>query len=217
MARRKKEPKNVHRENIASAAQSLFMQKGPEATSMDDIAKAAGYSKATLYVYFENKEEIIGILVLESMKKLYVYISDALEKQVPARERYDLICQGLVQYQEEFPFYFKTALDKINIGFENNTYLPEEKETYRIGEQINDKIKQFLNISIAEGEIREDIKIMPTIFTFWGMLSGFIQTAVNKEDYIAQEMKLSKQEFLEYGFDTLYRSIENIEGKEFIA
>lgn len=24
---------------------------------MDDIAKAAGYSKATLYVYFENKEE----------------------------------------------------------------------------------------------------------------------------------------------------------------
>ena len=33
----------------------LFMEKGIAATSMDDIAKAAGYSKATLYVYFENK------------------------------------------------------------------------------------------------------------------------------------------------------------------
>lgn len=27
---------------------------------MDDIAKAAGYSKATLYVYFINKEEYIS-------------------------------------------------------------------------------------------------------------------------------------------------------------
>ncbi len=71
MARRKKEPRSVHREKIASAASVLFMDKGIVATSMDDIAKAAGYSKATLYVYFENKEEIVGILVLDSMKKLY--------------------------------------------------------------------------------------------------------------------------------------------------
>ena len=58
MARRKKEPKSVHRSNIASAASMLFMKKGITVTSMDDIAKAAGYSKATLYVYFKNKEEI---------------------------------------------------------------------------------------------------------------------------------------------------------------
>ena len=43
MARRKKEPKIVHREKIASAASALFMNKGIAATSMDDIAKAAGY------------------------------------------------------------------------------------------------------------------------------------------------------------------------------
>ena len=79
MARRKKEPKSVHREKIASAASVLFMERGIAATSMDDIAKAAGYSKATLYVYFENKEEIVGILVLDSMKKLYHYIASALE------------------------------------------------------------------------------------------------------------------------------------------
>ena len=76
MGRRKKEPRSVHRENIASSASALFMEKGIAATSMDDIAKAAGYSKATLYVYFENKEEIISILVLESMKKLHIFCTD---------------------------------------------------------------------------------------------------------------------------------------------
>lgn len=208
MARRKKEPKSVHRENIAAAASALFMEKGITATSMNDIAKAAGYSKATLYVYFENKEEIIGFLVLDSMKKLYSYITSALEQQEATKTRYDLICRGLVLYQEEFPFYFKMVLDKINIDFESRNYLPEEKETYQIGEEINEKLKDFLVSGTKRGDLRDDLKIMPTIFHFWGMLSGLIQFASNKEEYIENVLHLSKNQFLEYGFDMLYRSIE---------
>ena len=207
MARRKKEPKSVHREKIASAASVLFMERGIAATSMDDIAKAAGYSKATLYVYFENKEEIVGILVLDSMKKLYHYIVSALEQQETTKEQYNFICRGLVQYQEEFPFYFKMVLDKINIDFESHDYLPEEKETYQIGEEINEKIKEFLISGINKGDLRSDLKIMPTIFIFWGMLSGLIQLAENKEEYIKKAMGLSKVKFLEPGFHMLYCSI----------
>ena len=181
MGRRKKEPRSAHREKIAAAASVLFMEKGIAATSMDDIAKAAGYSKATLYVYFKNKEEITGILVLDSMKKLYGYISSALEQQETTRTKYDLICNGLVRYQEEFPFYFKMVLDKININFESQDYLPEEKETYHIGEKINGKLKDFLISGIEKGDLRDNLEIMPAIFNFWGMLSGIIQLATNKE------------------------------------
>ena len=193
MARRKKEPKSVHRENIAAAASALFMEKGITATSMNDIAKTAGYSKATLYVYFENKEEIIGFLVLDSMKRLYSYITSALEQQEETKARYDMICRGLVLYQEEFPFYFRLVL---------------EKETYQVGEEINEKIKDFLVSGMKKGDLRDDIKIMPAIFQLWGMLSGLIQLAANKEEYIEKTMHLSKIQFLEYGFDMLYHSIE---------
>lgn len=207
MGRRKKEPRSVHRENIASAASVLFMEKGIAETSMDDIAKAAGYSKATLYVYFENKEEIVGILVLGSMKKLYEYIASALAQQESTKSRYELICRGLVRYQEEFPFYFDMALSKINIDFENRDYLPEEKETYRVGEEINEKLRDFLTAGMENGELRDDLEIMPAIFHFWGMLSGMIQLAANKEAYIEKAMGLSKGQFLDYGFSMLYRSI----------
>lgn len=207
MGRRKKEPRSVHRENIVSAASTLFMERGIAATSMDDIAKAAGYSKATLYVYFENKEEIVGILVLNSMKKLYDYISSALIQHKNTKARYDFICRGLVQYHEEFPFYFKMVLDKINIDFESKAYLPEEKETYHIGEEINEKIKTFLLSGMEKGDLRNDLDIMPAIFNFWGMLSGIIQLAANKEEYIKKSIGLSKIKFLEYGFSLVYRSI----------
>ncbi len=207
MGRRKKEPRSVHRENIASAASALFMEKGIAATSMDEIAKAAGYSKATLYVYFKNKDEIVGIIVLNSMKKLYDCISSALARRETTRERYDLICRGLAQYQEEFPFYFRMALDRIDIDFEGRDYLPEEKETYQIGERINEKIKSFLITGMEKGDLRGDLEIMPVIFNFWGMLSGIIQLAANKEEYIQKSMGLSKKQFMEYGFSIVYDSI----------
>lgn len=207
MGRRKKEPGSVHRENIASAASALFMEKGITATSMDDIAQAAGYSKATLYVYFENKEEIVSILALHSMKKLFDYISSALAQHESTEEKYRFICLGLVQYQEEFPFYFKMVLDKINIDFESRDCLPEEKETYQIGEELNDQVRIFLLSGMEKGDLRGDLEIMPAIFNFWGMLSGIIQLAANKEEYIKKAMNLSKKEFLEYGFSLVYRSI----------
>jgi hypothetical protein len=99
------------------------------------------------------------------------------------------------------------ALSKINIDFENRDYLPEEKETYRVGEEINEKLRDFLTAGMENGELRDDLEIMPAIFHFWGMLSGMIQLAANKEAYIEKAMGLSKGQFLDYGFSMLYRSI----------
>ena len=99
------------------------------------------------------------------------------------------------------------VLDKINIDFENHDYLPEEKETYQVGEEINEKIKHFLLSGMEKGDLRDDLKIMPAIFNFWGMLSGIIQLAANKEEYIKKSMGLSKKQFLEYGFSLVYHSI----------
>ena len=57
------------------------------------------------------------------------------------------------------------------------------------------------------GDLRSDLEIMPAIFNFWGMLSGIIQLAVNKEEYIKKSMNLSKEQFLEYGFSLVYNAI----------
>lgn len=205
MGRRVKAPRGAHRAAIAAAARELFQARGIGAVSMDDIARAAGYSKATLYVYFANKEEIVGVLVLESMQKLAAYLGDALESGSTARERYEGICRGLCRYQEEFPFYFHLALQRIETAPDRAS--PEERETYRVGEEINEIMARFLREGMEAGELRRDLAVLPTIFAFWGMLSGLIQMAAGKEAYIRQSMGLSKEAFLESGFWTLYRAV----------
>jgi AcrR family transcriptional regulator len=51
------------RRQIVDGARSVFMTRGFDAASMGDIAKAAGVSKGTLYVYFKDKDELFAAIV----------------------------------------------------------------------------------------------------------------------------------------------------------
>jgi len=53
------------REQILDGARKLFLAEGFDAASMGDIARAAGVSKGTLYVYFDSKEILFAELVRE--------------------------------------------------------------------------------------------------------------------------------------------------------
>jgi len=54
---------NAKRRQIVEGARGVFLSRGFDAASMADIAKAAGVSKGTLYVYFKDKDELFAEIV----------------------------------------------------------------------------------------------------------------------------------------------------------
>ena len=52
---------------ILDAALKVFAEKGYAGARMDDIARRAGVTKGTIYLYFENKEAVFKSLVRESI------------------------------------------------------------------------------------------------------------------------------------------------------
>lgn len=56
---------SAKRRQIVQGAREIFLARGFDAASMSDIARAAGVSKGTLYVYFENKEQLFQAIVHE--------------------------------------------------------------------------------------------------------------------------------------------------------
>jgi AcrR family transcriptional regulator len=56
---------NAKRRQIVEGARSIFLAQGFDAASMNDIARTAGVSKGTLYVYFTNKEQLFQAIVRE--------------------------------------------------------------------------------------------------------------------------------------------------------
>lgn len=55
---------------ILSFAESLFMQRGIRAVSMDDIAVGLGMSKKTLYQYFADKDELVDAVVAAHLARM---------------------------------------------------------------------------------------------------------------------------------------------------
>jgi len=56
---------NAKRRQIVDGARQVFLARGFDAASMADIAKVAGVSKGTLYVYFKDKLELFAAIVQE--------------------------------------------------------------------------------------------------------------------------------------------------------
>lgn len=54
---------SAKRRQIIEGARQVFMAEGFDAASMNEIARAAGVSKGTLYVYFQNKEQLFEAIV----------------------------------------------------------------------------------------------------------------------------------------------------------
>jgi len=59
---------NAKRRQILEGARRIFLAEGFDAASMNVIAKAAGVSKGTLYVYFKSKEELFEAIVEEQCR-----------------------------------------------------------------------------------------------------------------------------------------------------
>ena len=55
------------KENIFGETVKLFSEQGYNATTMRQIASAAGVNEATIYIYFDNKEALMDEILLFSI------------------------------------------------------------------------------------------------------------------------------------------------------
>lgn len=58
----RQQPAEVRRRRILDAAASLLVKQGLHETSMDDVARAAGVAKGTVYIYFPSRSELLAAL-----------------------------------------------------------------------------------------------------------------------------------------------------------
>src|SRR5476649_2745087 len=75
------------KDDILKEAQKLFQQFGVKKTTMEDIAKAIGKGKSTLYYYYCSKEEIFDAVVLKETGEVFNCVKLAVERAGSAEEK----------------------------------------------------------------------------------------------------------------------------------
>jgi AcrR family transcriptional regulator len=75
------------RVEVLKASRTLFQRFGLFKTTMEDIAKAVGKGKSTLYYYYESKDEIFDAVIREDMQEVFSQVKAAVEKACTAEEK----------------------------------------------------------------------------------------------------------------------------------
>ncbi len=66
------------RELLLGVAKKIFAERGFQSTTMDDIAKEAGFTKPILYQYFESKTDLYHEIVTQTAQKLIEKLASAV-------------------------------------------------------------------------------------------------------------------------------------------
>src|SRR5574341_1099972 len=102
-----------NRQIIMQAAQELFSLKGFEQTTMSDIAQSAEIAAGTIYLYFENKEELFYALIQEGMRELLVNLKNAVSAEKKPDRKLHLLIQIPFEFFEKNRDFYKIYLREL--------------------------------------------------------------------------------------------------------
>lgn len=197
----------THRDLIAEIADRLFRRLGYQQTTMSRIATEGGYSKATLYQYFSSKDEILLLLLLEKMRELYRSLRSALEAQPEATAAYFALCRELVLFSRKNPLYFEQMISLLTSNREVPLPSPTREAILEEQERICDLTASMLNRGILAGVFREELLSAPSGMVLWTALTSIVQFASQGESGLFRRTDMSEDDFLQYAFDLLSRSL----------
>ncbi len=159
------------RDQILDGARSCFLRLGFEAASMNEITAEAGVSKGTIYVYFQNKEELFNSLIERERSALLA---------VAASELND--ARSVAEALQRFGVATTTKLT-------SNDVIRAQRIVLAVAERMPDLatrffgpdpfsgivvLKTYLDAKVASGELRiEDTELAARQFIELSMASSF--------------------------------------------
>ncbi len=136
---------------ILAAARRLLEEEGVEGASMARIAKAAGVSEATVYKYFENKQELMNHVLLdwampyiETMAAEFAHVSGV-------QSRLRLIAIRYLRSMGETPKLHRVYYQELRWSDYQGSLL------HKLNQRFANTVTTAVEEGIRDGELRADV------------------------------------------------------------
>ena len=140
------EYKDIAKKKIIDAAYSIFYKKGYHDSTMEDIAKEVGVSKASLYSYFKSKDEILQTTSNQNLNESFNHIFE----DGNSLESLEMLYNNMIN--------FKGAL---HLNFEITALSSHNKNIRTINRDLYEKkldiLTKFVEKQLDNDNIRKDI------------------------------------------------------------
>lgn len=187
IAERREDEKERRRAEILDAAEALYIKKGWDAVTVEQVARSARLSRALIYVYFHDKLDLLFAIGARAMRLLHERFAAAIAMRAPGIDQIEAIGRAYVGYAAEFPHYFDFCS-----RFQSHPIAPDsstnEGACKLAGDAVLGTVVQAIEAGLRDGSIRRDVGD-PRMFalTLWAFTHGIIQVATAKAADLARQ------------------------------
>lgn len=138
------------KDRILLGAQELFFKYGIKSVTMDDIAKHLAISKKTIYQFFEDKNEVVVMLMKLELKKNEQEFGDLQKKSSNVIEEiFHIMDHVTVMFTKTNP----------NVFYDLQKYHPAAWKMFKDFKEkcMTEMVERSIQKGIADGLVREDI------------------------------------------------------------
>lgn len=169
--------------SILSAAEKIIKTKGYTAMTMDDVARVACLSKATVYKYISSKDQILFEIVCRYLNEEEAKIRRVVDSRGAAAEKLRAIIKSTVHLQRaKSNISHMLRLDKATLKFMRLVFKVDGKAGNKHFQKNVNYIKQkkmelenlfakIIEEGVASGEFRQ-VDPMETVFFIASLLTG---------------------------------------------
>lgn len=187
---KQQEKSKIMQEKILFTAQKLFLSKGYEETTLDDIIAESNSSKGALYHHFKSKQDILKSMIEYFIGELNQYIQTlAMDKSMNTKQKISNMILYFNENKTQQMFINNQWLEKVPFAFLYST-----KNTLST---LTDYFEMIICQGIANNEYsceypREIASILLLLFDIWldPNLSEMSMDEVSKKiDFILEFLK----------------------------
>ncbi len=150
----------ARRQYIMDAIIPLIETHPIGAISMEDIAKAASYTKKTLYAYFKSREEIFFCIYNNDLKKRWQYQQEEIKVAETGMNKLIIWSYCFYDFCKSTPHFLKLQNHMSCFGDHQNNVSSGSLQSY---ENTNTEIRQglanILQLGIQDSSLRADIEV----------------------------------------------------------
>lgn len=165
------------RSEILDAAKQVFLAHDFAAVTIDEIAEAAGFSRATIYLYFKSKQEVYTGVLLRDLDRMISGLTEALNRTDTVRNNLYRMSTSYMNFFRIHPEYFTTLSFFFFPGRKES--LPEEAAQTienRLADGIS-AIEEAIRLGIERGEARP-VDARAATLSLWGQWMGNAYLAI---------------------------------------
>lgn len=166
--RRAKEKEEL-RQEILNAARELFAQEGYENVTMRKIAEKIDYSPTTIYLYFQDKEELCRSICEETSAKLVKQFEGIMAAASDPIEQLRRVALAYIEFGLSHPNHYKVTF--MGAGYHRRVEVDKLQFQGSMGGKCFMHLRTIVENCVRQGKIRP-VDVDATSQALWAMVHG---------------------------------------------